>query len=360
MEVCCLSSDNEFQNQSNESIFLGQKYFFIHSVLKNLLPKSCLQMLTAIEWQRQLELLLKKHKPDIINFHNLHSANFPPTLISISLKYAPVVWTLHDCWSFLGKYYPQYCGEVDSSTLFSLNNFWSNQRKKPTRNGLSAVTPSAWMKDLALSSNWKNHLVKNINNPIPDGFFKNRDRKGCKSSLGLNMDKPVVLSIAGNLEEERKGGTILKEILQANSEIDAQFLLIGSGHIDYGSDSRVKNLGFVRDELTLQIAYHASDLLIHPAPIDNLPNTVAESMSCGTPVLAYHTGGLPEMVIPNKSGWLVHDITAASMIAELDSILISKDYEKLRQSTKEFAQLRFDSQNVAYQYKKHFESAITD
>lgn len=319
-----------------------------------------MQRLTAIEWERQLELLLKKHKPDIINFHNLHSANFPPTFIFIALKYAPVVWTLHDCWSFLGKYYPDYCGEADSNTLFYLNSFWSNQRKKQTCNGLSAVTPSAWMKDLALSSKWKNHLVENINNPVSDGFFKNRDRKGCKSSLGLDMDKPVILSIAGNLEEERKGGTILKEILQSNFKCDTQFLLIGSGHIYSGSDSKVKKLGFVRDELTLQIAYHASDLLIHPAPIDNLPNTVAESMSCGTPILAFHTGGLPEMVIPDKSGWLVHEITASSMVAELDSILISKDYEKLRQSTKEFARLRFDSRTVANQYIKHFERVIAD
>ena len=32
----------------------------------------------------------------------------------------------------------------------------------------------------------------------------------------------------------------------------------------------------------MQIAYNAADLVLHPAPIDNLPNTVAESMSAGT------------------------------------------------------------------------------
>ena len=49
------------------------------------------------------------------------------------------------------------------------------------------------------------------------------------------------------------------------------------------------------------------DLLFHPAPVDNLPNTVAEAMSCGTPVLALDSG-LPEMIIGGETGWLVNKI----------------------------------------------------
>jgi glycosyltransferase involved in cell wall biosynthesis len=166
--------------------------------------------------------------------------------------------------------------------------------------------------------------------------------------------------VAGNLEEERKGGSVLKEVLGSNLSDKAQFLLIGSGYFDSHDSSKVKSLGFIRDEVTLQIAYHAADLLLHPAPIDNLPNTVAESMSCGTPVLAFHTGGLPEMVIPGKSGWLVKEINALSIIAELDSVLISEDYKKLRKSTKQNAHKLFSSQLIARKYKDHFQAALAN
>jgi glycosyltransferase involved in cell wall biosynthesis len=35
---------------------------------------------------------------------------------------------------------------------------------------------------------------------------------------------------------------------------------------------------------------------------DGLPNVVAESMSCGVPVLAYNIGGIPEIILSNKNG----------------------------------------------------------
>ena len=133
-----------------------------------------------------------------------------------------------------------------------------------------------------------------------------------------------------------------------------QFLLIGSGHSDFCNNTSIKSLGFVEDEVTLKIAYNAADLLLHPAPIDNLPNTVAESMSSGTPVLAFSTGGLPEMVVPGKSGWLVSEINTPSMLEKLEFVLAFKDYENLRESTKELAQSLYDSLNVANQYIKKF------
>ena len=67
----------------------------------------------------------------------------------------------------------------------------------------------------------------------------------------------------------------------------------------------IYSLGFIQDELTMQIAYMLPILSYIQHQIDNLPNTVAEAMCAGTPILAFQTGGLPEMVVPGKSGWLV-------------------------------------------------------
>ena len=81
-------------------------------------------------------------------------------------------------------------------------------------------------------------------------------------------------------------------------------------------------------------------------------------MSSGTPVLAFSTGGLPEMVIPGKSGWLASVISAASMVEKLEFVLASKDYDNLRESTKELARLLYDSRNVGNQYIKHFKTVL--
>ena len=154
-----------------------------------------------------------------------------------------------------------------------------------------------------------------------------------------------------------KGGTILKEILNSDAKDYCQFFLIGEGN--QFNDPKIRSLGFVKDELTLRIAYHAADVLLHPAQIDNLPNTVAESMSCGTPVLAFNTGGLPEMVISGKSGWLVPEMNAHLLAQELDSIVKSKSYKDLRNSTKELAEQLFAPKEIGMQYMEFIEGLVS-
>jgi glycosyltransferase involved in cell wall biosynthesis len=167
--------------------------------------------------------------------------------------------------------------------------------------------------------------------------------------LGLSLETPIVLSIAGNLNEERKGGAILKEILESGVKDNCQFLLIGEGN--QFNDPKIKSLGYVQDEITLRIAYHAADVLLHPALVDNLPNTVAESMSCGTPVLAFHTGGIPEMVVPDKSGWLVESIQSVLMIRTLNSLLSENKFTNdMRISTQAMAKEIFNTQVIGDKY----------
>ena len=122
-----------------------------------------------------------------------------------------IVWTLHDCWSFLGTYYPTHAPSPDERTLGKLKATWASLKRRTRPHSLSALTPSAWMQNQASSSFWEGALIKTIRNPIPESFFVKRDRASCKKALGLSREKPVILCVAGNLDEERKGGTTLKQ-----------------------------------------------------------------------------------------------------------------------------------------------------
>ncbi len=354
------TEESHHTDSQNNVLFLGKKLLLLESLFSKILPTQFLTKMRTKEWKRQFELLLNQHNPDLINVHNIHGAGLPFDLILTALAHAPVTWTLHDCWSFTSMYYPQFSPLPNPDTLSDMKSFWSKAKRTSSKFRLSAITPSVWMRNQSTASHWDDKIVDAIHNPVPDSFFEHRDQQSCKNSLGLDLSKPTVLCVAGNLDEERKGGSVLKKVLASNLSEKAQFLLIGSGSFDSRDGSKVKSLGFVRDEVTMQIAYHAADLLLHPAPIDNLPNTVAESMSCGTPILAFYTGGLPEMVIPGKSGWLVNEINAPSIIAQLDSVLKSKDYQNLRESTKENAHNLFNSQIIACKYMDHFQTALAN
>ena len=215
------------------------------------------------------------------------------------------------------------------------------------------------MKREASSGHWKNYDIQTIHNPVPVEYFEDVDHLSAQGALGLVSSKPVILAIAGNLGEDRKGGSVLEDTLSHLANDDIQFLLIGHGLPSSKIPDNAKSLGFISDKVTLRIAYTAADFLLHPAPIDNLPNTVAEAMCCGTPVLAFDTGGLPEMITPGKSGWLVKQQSAQSIITELRNLLESRSYERLRDSTREIARNLFSEEKATGKYLAHFDSCTS-
>ena len=355
-EVIQLSSDGR-NTDEQKALFTGKKFSALCNLLSPLISSTKAKSLLDNNLNQQLRKFLQQKKFDVINIHNLHSAGWPISLVRTALEFAPVVWTLHDCWSFLGSFYPTHCLASSVSQELQIKDFWQSIKCSPPQHPLTAVTPSEWMNKQASSSHWNSFKVHTIHNPVPKSFFEPLDRESCKKALGLSLDKPIVLCIAGNLNEERKGGQILKEILESDVKDHIQFMLIGESN--GFNNPGVKSLGFVQDEITLRIAYHAADLLLHPALVDNLPNTVAESMSCGTPVLTFNTGGLPEMVVPDQSGWLVKEMNSHAMIKKLKSVAQSKQANELRQSTKEIALKLFNEDKVADDYFKVFKDSLS-
>ena len=355
-EVFQLSSDGT-NTKNQKALFYGKKFSAVHDLLSSLVSASKAKSLRDNNLNHQFRKFLQKEKFDAVNIHNLHSAGWPISLVSTALEYAPVIWTLHDCWSFLGSFYPTHCPASSDSLKFELKSFWRSIKCSPPQHSLTAATPSDWINKQAILSHWNGFKVHTIQNPVPKSFFEPLDRKSCKKALGLSLEKPSILCIAGNLTEERKGGPILKGILESEVQDHCQLMLIGEGN---GlNNPGVKNLGYVQDEITLRIAYHAADVLLHPAQVDNLPNTVAESMSCGTPVLAFNIGGLPEMVIHQKSGWLVEEMNTNAMIKKLNSVLQTKQAYDLRQSTKETSESLFNEKKVADDYFKAFKHSLS-
>jgi glycosyltransferase involved in cell wall biosynthesis len=63
-------------------------------------------------------------------------------------------------------------------------------------------------------------------------------------------------------------------------------------------------IGSIREEETLARLYAAADILIAPFIEDNLPNVVLEAAACGLPVAAFRTGGIPDIVEHQETGWL--------------------------------------------------------
>jgi glycosyltransferase involved in cell wall biosynthesis len=96
-----------------------------------------------------------------------------------------------------------------------------------------------------------------------------------------------------------------------------------------------------------------ADVFVIPSRQDNLPNTVLESLSCGTPVLGFDIGGIPDMVRPGETGWLASDVTSACLQAKLHQCLnIESGHQKLSSRCRKVAEEEYDLSVQARRYQR--------
>jgi glycosyltransferase involved in cell wall biosynthesis len=182
----------------------------------------------------------------------------------------------------------------------------------------------------------------------------NRDL--ARKALGIEAQGPVVLVAAEDLTERRKGGALLADIFRAIRRRPLTVVTLGNGRLTLPFDGiAVYPLGYIDHERTKVLAYNAADLLLHPAPVDNLPNVVMEAISCGTPCAAFAVGGLPDMVRTHMSGWLARDVSPLSLANVVDEGLdaISNGID-LRDSCRKLAEDEYDARSQSQRYLELF------
>ena len=265
---------------------------------------------TFIDW-------VKEFDPDIIHLHNLHGYYIHvPTLFDY-LKTAnkKIIWTLHDMWPFTGhspacdqagcEKWRVGCGDCPmvreypkSFTDFSARNFAWKQAAFSGFSDLTLVSPSKWLASLTEQSFLGNYPVKVIPNGIDTTAFHPMNTD-FKARHGLE-DKKVVLGIAGNWHDTRKGFPDFMKLAE-NLPEDYHVVMVG---IPEDLKSRLPGnvLGIPKTHSVQELAevYSAADVLLNPTYSDNFPTVNLEALCCGTPVLTYRTGGSPE---PIREGW---------------------------------------------------------
>ena len=262
--------------------------------------------------KKQTEVLiesLKAYDPDLIHIHNIHGfyLNVEKLFAYFKTCGKPVVWTLHDCWSFTGHcaYFDyaacdkwktgcEKCPQYRSSYPYALFKDGSKEnfaRKKDAFcgvKGLTIVTPSKWLGEMIKESYLKEYPVKVIPNGIDlDKFVPQESPK---------REKHLILGVA-NVWDRRKGLDYLKEL---SKELDSEKYEVAVVGV---SKKQIKELpeGMIGIEHTQNVEelmqlYSQASVFANPTLEDNFPTTNLEALACGTPVVTFATGGSVESV----------------------------------------------------------------
>jgi glycosyltransferase involved in cell wall biosynthesis len=283
-------------------------------VIPRYLGQITLEKISGLDWHwsKNNQLLDSKmlEDVDLIHCHNLHSSFFNLSILPKLSEIKPLVWTIHDLWPITGG----ACGsnEVESNkTLFKLFGFiptdpWLKKQKAKIYKNLQAhlVVPSNWMKR-QLESSILSHLpITVIHNGVNTAIFSPGDKAQARKQLGLPISKKIVLFVARNgLENRYKGGEYIKALIRQNHS--ATFVIVGQSK-PLASDLLANTIpvAYVQNEAAMARYYQAADVLVYPTLADSFSLVTAESLSCGTPAVAFDTDALPELVIDHKTGFL--------------------------------------------------------
>ncbi|AFZ27923.1 glycosyltransferase [Cylindrospermum stagnale PCC 7417] len=260
---------------------------------------------------------------DVLNFHNLHTGFFNYLAIPALTESKPAVFTLHDMWSFTGHCAYSYdcdrwksgCGKCpypDTYPAIARDNTsleWKLKNWVYSRSNLSIVTLSHWLTEQVQQSMLNQLPIHYIPNGIDTEAYQPLDPEKCRSLLGILPSQKVLMFASQSLKDTRKGSDLLLLALQSLPEsLKAETVLItigdGGEAISEGVGMSNLNFGYVNGDRLKSIVYSAADLFIFPTRADNLPLVLQESMACGTPIVSFNIGGVPDLVRPGITGYL--------------------------------------------------------
>lgn len=282
----------------------------------------------------------------------------------------PIVWTLHDQWAFTGGcHYSRGCNH------FSTHCHHCPYLKKPGEHDLSDkvfkqkeqlfsqanihfTPPSRWLANEAKRSTLLHDFPFTV---IPYAIDQNAFRPISRAEANTHLNLPDsgtarLLFGSANVTDARKGFKYLADALtllhQQHPTLNVEILIFGKGRSYLFNELpyTVRLLGLLTSEDDIVAAYNAADAMVVPSLEDNLPNTVIEAMACGTPVVGFRTGGIPEMINHQQNGYLA-DIGSAQQLADgLAFILKHPNPDELRQNARQTAETRFSEEVVARQH----------
>jgi glycosyltransferase involved in cell wall biosynthesis len=263
---------------------------------------------------------------DVIYFHwtlmgflNLRSIR------KISKLNKPVVFIMHDMWYLTGGcHYSFDCRKYEAGCYncqaikgekhndLSTKGFKKKLKLFSSFSNFYFISPSKWLFNCAKNSLLlKDKPLFYIPNAIDESRFKSFEEATAKNILDIDEKEIVIAFGATSVDSPFKGWQYLQKALCFLTEHpnlkNISVLIFGSGYNKKIADEipfKTKFLGFLNDEYSLAIAYNAATVFVVPSLADNQPTTIMESLLCGTPVVGFDVGGIPDMIIHKENGFL--------------------------------------------------------
>lgn len=286
--------------------------YYVHNIMARLTDRAGFFSTKAT---KRLINFIKSYQPDLIHLHNLHGfyVNIRVLFEYLASAGVPVVWTLHDCWSFTGHcvHYSYYacnqwisgCKNCPLKHTYPQSLFLDQSKRnyKEKRNLFTAVprlyitTPSNWLASQVRQSYLKKYKVTPIYNGIDLTIFK-PTKSDIRLKYHIAPESTMLLAVA-NEWSPRKG---FDDLVQLNRVLDHskyQLVIVGLSEKQIASLDHTM-IGIRRTSSLEELVklYSAADVFVNTSYEETMGMVTAEAIACGTPAVVYDQTAVPEIV----------------------------------------------------------------
>jgi glycosyltransferase involved in cell wall biosynthesis len=265
---------------------------------------------------------------EILHLHSVARFLAPSGISKLARIGKPMVWTLHDHRPFTGGcHFPAACAKYSATCsgcpqlgwdpYFVTDGQLGDALEMIPARRITCVAPTKFLAEKARrSALFRNSRVEVIPYGLDADVFQVKWKPQAKNHLGLDTNTVHLLFVANELGEARKGFEKLARAIQICLQRpqfkervekgEIALISLGHPHPSLGTlGIPYVCLGHLETPEEMSQLYGAADLFLLPSLEENLPNTLLEAMSCGTPVVAFDVGGVSEVLTQDETGKLV-------------------------------------------------------
>ncbi len=301
---------------------------------------------------------------DVVNLHWVQHEML--SISDISKINKPLVWTLHDMWSFCGAEHVSWDERwkegynIDNrpshESGFDLNRWTWLRKKKYWKKPIQIITSSTWlMKCVKLSKLMQNWPCETIPNAIDTEFWKPTNKQSARHIFNLPSNVFILAFGSANaIQEPHKGFDLLLEALQKiqrENLIELQLVIFGQKKLQkkIPIDIPIHNLGYL-DDVKLKELYSAVDAVIVPSRKDNFPSVALEAQACGAPVVSFNIGGLPDIIKHQITGYIAEAFDTKALANGIFWVMKNFKIKKLGQNSRKNVINNFNENLIAKKY----------
>lgn len=321
---------------------------------------------------------------DIVHFHSLWGSSGYADLSALPAitRKIPGVLTLRDYWMLTGHCavymdcmrWKTGCGSCPDLNLppaiprDGTHHNWLRKQRIVAQSNLHVVTISDEVKQrVAESPIFKGKPVTRIYNGIDLDVFipaTPKQRAQQRKHLGIAEGEIVVLLAGQTVEGHRQGIATHHAVAAVNALADrgvARALVVGHSAELVAARIRIPSirLPFQSEPAAMARCFQSADITLVASEVEAFGRIGAESQACGTPVVAFDSGGIPEVVLHDVGGLVVpRRDTAALTTALADAVGDPALRQRLAAGGLAHVRKEFDQRDMAVRYLQLYRNMI--